>query len=70
MGCSSSRADRRGPGFPPRGEPGAAAMALRRARSSRAPGNASPRGGPAGVGKVCAKRNQLVAPTRTRRSWK
>lgn len=62
--------DGRGPGFPPLWEPRAGAMALRTARNSCAPGNASPRGGLAGIGKVCAKRNQLVAPKCTRRSWK
>lgn len=40
----------------PRWEPRAGAMALRTARSSCAPGNASLGGGPAGVGKVCEKR--------------
>lgn len=62
--------DGRGPGFLPCREPRARAMALRTARSSCAPENASPRGGPAGVEKVCAKRDQLVAPKCTRRSWK
>lgn len=62
--------DGRGPGFLPRWEPRAGAMALKTARSSCAPGSASPRGGLAGVGKVWAKRGQLVAPECTRRSWK
>lgn len=62
--------DGRGLGFMPRWEPRAGAMALRTARSSFAPGNASLGGGLAGVGKVCETRDQLVAPKCTRRSWK
>lgn len=62
--------DGRGLGFMPRWEPRAGAMALRTARSSCAPGNASLGGGLAGVGKVCETRDQLVAPKCTRRSWK
>ena len=62
--------DGRGLGFMPRWEPRAGAMALRTARSSCAPGNASLGGGLAGVGKVFEKRDQLVAPKCTRRSWK
>lgn len=69
-GRVQAEVDGRGPGLLQRREPRTRATALRTARSSCAPENASPLRGPAGDGKVCAKRSQLVAPKCTRRSWK
>lgn len=62
--------DGRGPGLTPRWEPRVGATPLSTARSSCAPRDASLGRGLAGVGKVCEKRGQLVAPKCTRRSWK